>query len=108
MNRTKDKFNRAMEAYLKYLKEFLDFLIKNKKIEIKEKDSIPKIGDKTINDKCIQIPNGKENLENWYQCMKYLLSILKYLICQVLINENEGYKEIYNKNIIINNISSRK
>ena len=103
MNRTKDKFNRAMEAYLKYLKEFLDYLIKNKKIEIKDQYSIPKIDDKTINDKCIQIQNGKENLENWYQCMKYLLSILKFLICQVLINENTIYYEIYNKNNIINN-----
>ena len=109
MNRTKDKFNRAMEAYLKYLKEFLDFLIKNKKIEINEKEPIPKVDDKTINDKCIQIQNGKENLENWYQCMKYLLAILKYLICQVLINENEIYQETFNKNNIIkNNISSGK
>ena len=34
INRTKDKFNRGMEAYLQYLNEFVTFLITNKKIKI--------------------------------------------------------------------------
>ena len=106
INRTKDKFNRAMEAYLKYLKEFLNFLINNKKIEIDNKDFCPKIDGNKINDKCIQIQDGKENLENWYQCMKYLLTILKFLICQTLNNENKLYHEAYDyNNILKNNIS---
>ena len=36
----------------------------------------------------------KENLDNQYQYIKYLLIILKFLICQVLNNENQSYKAI--------------
>ena len=92
INRTKDKFNRGMTAYLEYLNEFLNFLTKNSKIEIVNEDICPKINGNKINNKCIQLE--KENLDNWYQCMKYLLTILKFLICQVLNNENQSYKAI--------------
>lgn len=94
INRTKDKFNRAMKAYLEYLNEFLNYLTKNNKIEITNEDICPKINGNKINNKSIQIENGKENLDNWYQCMKSLLTILKFLICQVLNNENQAYKAI--------------
>ena len=113
INRTKDKFNRAMDAYLDYLNEFLNYLIKNGKIEIVNEDICPKINGKKINNKSILIEN-KDNLDNWYQCMKYLLTILKFLICQVLINENQSYKNIINNTTVktnnpnTNSISSNK
>ena len=94
MNRTMEKFNKAMEIYLEYLNEFLDFLKKEGKIEIKNEENIcPKITGNKIKDKCIHIEEGKDkNLDNWFQCMKYLLHILKFLICQTLNNENNFYK----------------
>ena len=99
----KDKFNNAMAVFLEYLDEFLNFLIKEKKIETKNEDICPKISEDKINNKCIRIENGKEKLEDWYQCMKYLLTILKFLICQVLIDENQAYKETIDNIDIINN-----
>ena len=99
----KDKFNNSMTIYLDYLNEFLNFLVKEGKIETKNEDICPKIlGDK-INNKCIRVENGKEKLEDWYQCMKYLLTILKFLICQVLIDESQAYKETIDNIDIINN-----
>ena len=92
MNRTMDKFNKAMEVYLEYLNEFLNYLIKEGKIEKKGKDVCPIIEGNKINEKCIQIEEGKDKvLDNWYQCMKYLLTILKFLICQTLKNEDNSY-----------------
>ena len=89
MNRTIEKFNNAMEIYLEYLNEFLEFLIKEKKIEIKGSGALPKISGNKINNKSIVIEEGKDkDIENWYQCMKYLLTILKFLICRTLNNEN--------------------
>ena len=92
MNRTIEKFNKAMEMYLEYLNEFLEFLIKEKKIEKKGEDICPKISGNKINNKCILIEEGKDKvIDNWYQCMKYLLTILKFLICQTLKNEDKSY-----------------
>ena len=92
MTRTMEKFNKSMEMYLEYLNEFLEFLIKEKKIEIKGDDVCPKISGNTINKKSIHIEEGKDKvLDNWYQCMKYLLTILKFLICQVLNEEKKFY-----------------
>jgi len=99
----KDKFNNAMVIYLEYLEEFLNYLIKEGKIETKNEDICPKITGDKINNKCIRIENGKEKLEDWFQCMKYLLTILKFLICQVLIDENQAYKETIDNIDIINN-----
>ena len=99
----KDKFNNAMGKYLEYLDEFLTFLIKEQKIEKKNEDICPKICGDKINNKCIKIQNVKDKLEDWYQCMKYLLTILKFLICQVLIDENQAYKETIDNIDIINN-----
>ena len=112
MNRTKEKFNNAMNLYLDYLNEFLTFLLNEKKIENANDDVCPKIKNNKINDKSIEIGSGKEKLEEWYQCMKYLLTILKYLVCQVLIQENKSYKEtinnIDNTNNNLNNNSNNK
>ena len=92
MNRTMEKFNKSMEIYLEYLNEFLEFLIKEGKIEKKGENVCPKIVGNKINGKCIQIEEGRDKiLDNWYQCMKYLLTILKFLICQTLKNENNFY-----------------
>ena len=99
----RDKFNNAMCMYLEYLEEFLNFLIKEGKIETRNEDICPKITGDKINHKSIRIENGKEKLEDWYQCMKYLLTILKFLICQVLIDENKAYKETIDNIDIINN-----
>ena len=89
MNRTIEKFNQAMEIYLKYLSEFWEFLIKEKKIDVNGANELPKINGNIIKDKSIVIEDGKDrNMENWYQCMKYLLTILKFLVCQTLSNEN--------------------
>ena len=101
INRTKDKYNRAVGAYMEYLNEFLNYLIENKIIE---KSKLPQMNGITINDISIQIDNEKNNLEKWYQCMKLLLSILKYLIYKVLDSENQLYKGyIDDINIIKNN-----
>ena len=99
----KDRFNNSMTVYLDYLSEFLNFLVKEGKIETKNEDICPKISGDKINNKSIKVENGKEKLEDWYQCMKYLLTILKFLICQVLIDESQAYKETIDNIDIINN-----
>ena len=96
-----------MSAYLEYLEEFLNYLFKEGKIKINNDDICPKITGDKINNKSIRIENGKDKLEDWYQCMKYLLTILKFLILQVLIDENQAFKEnVDNIDIINNNKSS--
>ena len=50
----------------------------------------PKIQGDTINDISIKIDN--DHLDCWYQCMKNLLIILKFLISQILSQENKAYK----------------
>ena len=92
MNRTMEKFNKAMEVYLEYLFEFLEYLKKEKKIDHKGNYVCPIISGNKINNKCILIEEGKDRvIDNWYQCMKYLLTILKFLICQTLKKENNDY-----------------
>ena len=109
INRTRDKYNRSVCAYMEYLNEFLNYLIKN---NIIEKNKMPEIKGNTINGISIYIESEKDNLEKWYQSMKMLLSILKYLICKVLDSENKFYKEniddmnITKDNNVLNSISS--
>ena len=50
----------------------------------------PKINEDKINDISIRVDN--DHLDNWYQCMKNLLIILKFLISQILSQENAAYK----------------
>ena len=104
----RDKFNTAMVAYLEYLAEFMNNLFTERKIKISNDDICPKIiGDK-INNKSIRIENGKDKLEDWHQCMKFLLTILKFLILKVLISENETFQENIENIDIINNINEIK
>ena len=93
MTRTKEKFNEAMTIYLNYLSEFINYLITQRKIQNVNEDVSPKINGKQIKNKSIEIDNSKDKIDDWYQCMKYLLTILKFLICQVLTQENDNYKE---------------
>lgn len=99
----KEKFNTAMVAYLGFLEEFLNYLYKEGKIKVNSEDYCPKITGDKINNKSIRIENGKDKLEDWYQCMKFLLTILKYLILQVLIDENNAFTENIDNIDIINN-----
>ena len=92
-----------MVAYLGFLEEFLNYLYKEGKIKVNSEDYCPKITGDKINNKSIRIENGKDKLEDWYQCMKFLLTILKYLILQVLIDENNAFTENIDNIDIINN-----
>ena len=108
MNRTKETFNNAMTHYLDYLSEFINYLITQGKIQNINEDVCPKINGKQIKNKSIEIDNSKDKIDDWYQCMKYLLTILKFLICQVLTQENDNYKKtIDNHNIKKENKSSK-
>ena len=100
--KVKDKFNSGMVAYLWYLDEFINYLTKEGKIKNKNDDVCPKIAGDKINGKTIKIEYGNK-LEDWYQTMKYLLTILKYLILQVMIDENEALKETVDNIDIIKN-----
>ena len=110
----REKFNNAMSAYLEYLEEFINYLFKEGKIKVNNDDICPRITGNLINNKSIRIDNGKDKLEDWFQCMKYLLTILKFLILQVLIDENQAFKEniddidIINDNKSTNNIIENK
>ena len=83
-------FNVAMMKYLEYLNELLNYLFKNQILEQKMMEMCPKIDGDKINGISIKIEN--EKLENWYQAMKNLLIILKFLISQILSQENKAYK----------------
>ena len=104
----KEKFNTAMVAYLGFLEEFLNYLYKEGKIKVNSEDYCPKITGDKINNKSIKIESGKEKIEDWHQCMKFLLTILKFLILQVLISENEAFQENIENIDIINNINEIK
>ena len=105
----REKFNNAMSAYLEYLEEFINYLFKEGKIKVNNDDICPRITGNLINNKSIRIDNGKDKLEDWFQCMKYLLTILKFLILQVLIDENQAFKEnIDDIDIINDNKSTNK
>lgn len=104
---SKLSFNNAMVKYLDYLNNLLIYLSTQ---QILDKDAMkicPKIEEDKINDISIKIDN--EYLDNWYQCMKNLLIILKFLISQILSQENKAYKgtidtvELINLNAISEN-----
>ena len=101
-------FNNAMMKYLEYLNDLLKYLSNQQILEKKNMDICPVIEEDKINDISIKIDS--DHLENWYQCMKNLLIILKFLISQILIQENKAYKstidtvELINLDAIRNNI----
>jgi len=89
---SKVTFNIAMQQYLNYLNDLLKYLSNQKILEEKTMEICPKINGDKINGISIKIDS--EKLENWYQAMKNLLIILKFLIAQILSQENKAYKEI--------------
>lgn len=89
-NFSRGSFNIAMVCYLGYLNELINYLKKNQLIEIKNEAYCPVIENDTINKFSIKF-NG-DRPENWYQCMKNLLTILKFLVSQILIQENKSYE----------------
>lgn len=103
-------FNNAMAKYLEYLNDLLNYLETQKILDKKSMEICPKIEEDKINDISIKIDN--EHLDNWYQCMKNLLIILKFLISQILSQENQAYKktidtvELINLNSISDNNES--
>ena len=93
-------FNNAMVKYLKYLNELIKYLTEKKIFDIKLMDTCPKIKDDKIDGLSIQIENEKN--DNWIQCMKNLLIILKFLLSQSLTEENKVYKANINIAELIN------
>ena len=87
---SKITFSIAMVKYLEYLNELLKYLLQQNIFEQKAMEICPKIDGDKINGVSIQMK--MENLENWYQAMKNLLIILKFLIAQILSQENKAYK----------------
>ena len=105
---SKITFNIGMMKYLDYLKELLKYLSEQKILEEKTMEICPKIEGNKINGISIKIES--EKLENWYQAMKNLLIIMKFLISQILSQENKAYKgtievdELINLDSMNNNI----
>lgn len=103
-SRTLEKFNEGMKAFLDYIKEFYDYLVVNKKILSKKSDFDFKIMNDCINNKSIIL--GQSKPEDWAQCIKYLLTFLKYLITQVLKGEDDEYKKIIEKASLIYTVNT--
>ena len=93
-------FNCAMLNYLDYLNEVMKKLIEQKILEEKKMEMCPKIDEGKINGISIKIES--ENLDDWYQAMKNLLIILKYLIAQILSQENKAFKNTIDTVELIN------
>lgn len=104
MSIAKGSFNLAMEKYLCFLKEMMSNLLTLKKIETKNEDFCPKIDGDKVGEKSIRFESSRQ--EDWYQCMKYLLTILKFLISQILIQENKSYKATIDTIELINHNSA--
>ena len=106
-SRSIESFNLGMKFYLEYFNEFVTFLNKNRLISLnKPNDFQFKIANDSINDKSIIFEQSK--VEEWAQCIKYLLTFLKYLITQVLKAEDESFKTVLEKISILNNPSQTK
>jgi beclin 1 len=99
-NKVLERFNEAMIIYLDCLRELNEYLLANNCIAIKPTDFNYKIQNDTINTFNIRLDPNKP--EEWSQCMKYLLTILKFLICCALKREDDEYKEILEKASLLN------
>ena len=100
-SRTLEYFNEAMKKYLCYLKEFTNHLITYKKITIDIDDFKFNIDGDKINGKSIVFSEQTKNFD-WPECMKYLLTILKFLITKTLGDENQSYRNLVEETLIIN------
>lgn len=97
-----ERFNEAMVVYLENLKELNDFLVPTIINSIKSSyDFNYKIQNEGINNFSIKL--DQNNPETWSQCMKYLLTILKFYINGALKKEDDEYREIIERANIINN-----
>ena len=97
---SKLSFNNAMVKYLAYLNDLLKYLGTQKILDKKSMEICPKIDEDKINDISIKIDS--DHLDSWYQCMKNLLIILKFLISQILSQENQAYKKTIDTVDLIN------
>ena len=93
-------FNLAMIKYLEYLSQIMKYLYEQKIFEEKKMEMCPKIEGDKINGISIKIES--DNLDNWYQAMKNLLIILKFLISQILSQENKAFKNTIDTVELIN------
>lgn len=93
-------FNVAMFKYLDYLNSIMNYLYEHKILEEKKMEMCPKIEGDKINGRSITIDS--EHLDNWYQAMKNLLIILKFLISQILSQENKAFKNTIDTVELIN------
>ena len=100
-SRTLDQFNEAMKKYLNFLKEFTNYLTGYKKISIDNDDFKFEIDGDKINGKSIIFSEQTKTFE-WPECMKYLLTILKFLITKTLGEENQSYRNLVEETLIIN------
>ena len=100
-----EKFNEACENFLEAFKELNDFLLNENHItvNIKECDLNITISDSKING--YSIAYDYNSPENWNQCMKFLLIILKNYIYNCLKKEEEEYKEVLEKVKILTSIN---
>ena len=90
-----------MKKYLNYLKEFTNYLISFKKITFDSDDFKFVIDGDKINGKSIVFSEQTKTFE-WPECMKYLLTILKFLITKTLGDENQSYRNLVEETLIIN------
>lgn len=104
-DRSIEKFNEAIVMYLECLKELNDHLTAQGKVNQKtpEGELNLKISADNINGFSIKYdPNFPDN---WSQCMKYVLIVLKSYIYFVLKKEDDDYKEILEKAKILNTVN---
>lgn len=100
-----DKFNESLVMYLEALRELNDYLIINNKINQKtpEGDLNIKIGNEDINGYSIKYDYNYP--DNWSQCMKFLLIVLKSYIYFILKKEDDNYREILDKAKILSSLN---
>ena len=79
-----------MKKFMEYFGEFYAFL--GRKPDLKLDEFELEINGECIEGKSICLDTNKA--EEWGQCIKYLLTILKFLLTQVLKIEDDAYKSI--------------
>ena len=100
-SRTLEEFNKGMRAFLAYFQEFVDYLKREKIISEQKMNGFKfEIINDRINGKGIAYDSNKA--EEWTQCIKYLLTFLKFLITQVLQQEDKAFSAIIEKTKIFN------